>query len=526
MKCMNCGAPLNRSMYCPSCGKNVQRQKKAEHLSNLYYNQGLEKAGIRDLSGASDLLLRSLKFNKLNIQARNLLGLVYYEMGEAVAALGEWIISKNLQAEDNLAVDYIGRLQKEANKLDAINLSIKKFNEALRCCREGNEDVAVIQLKKILLQNHRMIKAYHLLGLIYIHQEKYEKARRVLKKAIRIDRTNSTTLRYLKEVEEQTGTATRLDSRWSLRERRSGEQEGQTAYQADNETIIQPPAFRESSAFATLMNVGLGLVIGASALWFLVVPATAQRINREANEKVVGYSNAQASQAAELAKKEEQILQSQETVNSANEQIAQANQKVSNYENLIKASEAYQAGNYEQAGNAMEEINAELLSVESRELYDTMQNGVKGTLVKKYYSEGTRAYAQKNYAGAIEPLKKAVELDGTHYNAKYYLAHAYRLNGQYAEALELLRQLAEENKGTRKGKEAESYVSAVERKLAESGNAQNAGGEASGNETAGNGVSGNGNEDAENGAAGNGASGNGDTGNGTAGNGSSGNRAS
>ena len=71
MNCMNCGAPLNRSMYCPNCGRNVQQQKKAEHLSNLYYNQGLEKAEIRDLSGSIDLLLRSLKFNKLNIQARS-----------------------------------------------------------------------------------------------------------------------------------------------------------------------------------------------------------------------------------------------------------------------------------------------------------------------------------------------------------------------------------------------------------------------------------------------------------------------
>ena len=498
MNCMNCGAPLNRSMYCPNCGRNVQQQKKAEHLSNLYYNQGLEKAEIRDLSGSIDLLLRSLKFNKLNIQARNLLGLVYYETGEAVSALSEWIISKNLQAENNLAVEYIEKLQKEANKLDSINLSIKKFNEALKCCREGNDDVAVIQLKKILLQNPRMIKAYHLLGLVYIHQGKYEKARKTLKKAIRIDRTNSTTLRYLKEVEEQTGTATNLESRWSLRERRHGEAEGQTVYQADNEIIIQPPAFRETSAFATLINVGLGLVIGACVLWFLIVPATTQRINREANEKVVGYSNAQASQAAELAKKEEEIQQSQETVNSANEQIAQANEKVANYENLIKASAAYQAGSYDQAVNAMETINADLLSVESKELYDTIQNGVKGTLFKRYYNTGAQAYASKDYPAAIESLKKAVELDDSDYNAKYYLAHAYRLNEQYAEALELLKQLAEENKGTRRGKEAESYVSAVEKKLAESGGAQSADG---GTDNTGDSQSGNG--------------GNGDTGDGT-----------
>ena len=77
----------------------------------------------------------------------------------------------------------------------------------------GSEDVAVIQLKKILNQNPKLIKGYHLLALIYLKQEEYEKARKVLKKAAKIDKTNSTTLRFLKEVDEQTGTMTSLEPR-------------------------------------------------------------------------------------------------------------------------------------------------------------------------------------------------------------------------------------------------------------------------------------------------------------------------
>mgnify|MGYP000122695847 FL=1 len=98
MKCMVCQAVLTASDYCPKCGSYIKAQKKAGALSNLYYNQGLEKAQIRDLSGAVTCLKRSLKMNKLNIQARNLLGLVYYETGEVVAALSEWVISKNYDA--------------------------------------------------------------------------------------------------------------------------------------------------------------------------------------------------------------------------------------------------------------------------------------------------------------------------------------------------------------------------------------------------------------------------------------------
>ena len=77
---------------------------------------------------------------KYNIHARNLLGLVYFETGEVVAALSEWVISKNMQPENNIAADYINRLQKNANRLDTINMSIKKYNQCLEYCKRGSVD--------------------------------------------------------------------------------------------------------------------------------------------------------------------------------------------------------------------------------------------------------------------------------------------------------------------------------------------------------------------------------------------------
>ena len=153
-----------------------------------------------------------------------MLGLVYFETGEAVAALSEWIISKNIMPENNVATEYIATLQAEQAKLDMINQTIKKYNSALKCCRENNEDVAAIQLRKILNQNPKLIKGYHLLALIYIHKGEYEKARKILKKAAKIDKTNSTTLRFLKEVDFQTGTQTSLEPRRFGRRERTEEQ--------------------------------------------------------------------------------------------------------------------------------------------------------------------------------------------------------------------------------------------------------------------------------------------------------------
>src|SRR3712207_5420008 len=186
-------------------------EKRAQQLSNRYYNRGLDRAQIRDLSGAVDMLKRSLQLNKKNIDARNLLGLVYFETGEAVSALSEWVISNNIRSEDNIAAEYIATLQANQTKLASINQSIKNYNAALASCKRGDEDVAALSLKKVINQNPKFIKAYHLLALIYIKMGKYNRARRLLKRALKIDQTNPMTLRYIKEIDLQTGTQTKVD---------------------------------------------------------------------------------------------------------------------------------------------------------------------------------------------------------------------------------------------------------------------------------------------------------------------------
>ena len=311
MNCVNCGTYLTDPdlEYCPRCGCNVLIQKKVDYLSKYYYNQGLEKATIRDLSGAITCLKQSLTYNKANIDARNLLGLVYFETGEVVAALSEWVISKNLRPNKNLASEYINKLQANPNKLEAINETIRKYNHALALCREGHEDMAAIQLKKILAQNSKLIKGYHLLALIWIKDKEWNKARRILKKAARIDKTNTTTLRFLKEIDEQTGVTTRLDRQekgfffgGTGGKKQEEEEEGSL--------VVRQPMYKERSRIPLFFMLLMGFAAGAAALWFLAVPAIRQGIYREANQQLVQYSEALASQGAELTRAQGEAQQS------------------------------------------------------------------------------------------------------------------------------------------------------------------------------------------------------------------------
>lgn len=469
MNCMICNAPLTASEYCPKCGCRVTAQKKAWALSNLYYNQGLEKAQVRDLSGAITCLKRSLKMNKLNLQARNLLGLVYFETGEVVAALSHWVISKNMMPTGNIAAGYIDQLQKDGNRLDEINNSIRKYNQCLEYCRSGNIDMAKMQLKKVLASNPKLIKGYHLLSLIYIHEEEYEKARRQLKTAAKIDKSNTTTLRFLKEVEEQTGRRTNLEPRFGMREKEREGKDGSLIYRSGNDIVIQPPEFREKTITNTLVNIVLGLVVGAAALWFLVVPAITQNVNEEANQKVVDYSNQMATQAAELERLQEQMAASQESVDTAQSQIQAAQNQTAGYENLLKAWDEYQQGNFTNAANAIAQVDGESLSVEGKSIYDTIMNQVGGTLKKQYRDEGIEYINAGNYDAAIESLEKAVNIGNQDRRSMYYLAQAYAGKGDVENAVAWYQKVVDNYPGTQNALDAQDYIDQHEDELSADG---------------------------------------------------------
>ena len=381
MNCMNCGAFLTDMDldYCPNCGYNVLIQKKVDYLSKIFYNQGLEKASIRDLSGAIACLKQSLMYDKRNIRARNLLGLVYFETREVVSALSERVISKNLQPTRNLASEYINKLQANPNKLAAINETIKKYNHALMLCREGHEDMAAIQLRKILTQNSKLIKGYHLLALIQMKNGEWNKARRILKKAARIDKTNTTTLRFLREVDEQTGVTTRLEKK-KKGLFRSGTKENPDTDILGSERVAQPTVYREHSKVSVFFILMAGIAAGAVAFWLLAVPAIRQGIYQEANQQIVQYSESLASQGAELTKAQGEAKESGDTVESVTQELTTEQTKSESYQALLQAYTYYQQQNLDEAAVEIQKVHVDVLTDSMKSVYTTIRDatGVAG----------------------------------------------------------------------------------------------------------------------------------------------------
>ena len=59
----------------------------------------------------------------------------------------------------------------------------------------------------------------------------------------------------------------------------------------------------------------------------------------------------------------------------------------------------------------LKNVNSDLLSVDAKEIYDSIYANVKSTMKKEMKTEGEVAFYQKDYAAAIEAFQKALELD-------------------------------------------------------------------------------------------------------------------
>lgn len=335
VRCPNCGAQVKLNGYCSACYMPIRVIDKAYNTSDYYYNIGYDKATARDLSGAIESLNMSLRYNKKNIMTRNLIGLIYYEMGEVVMALSHWVMSVNYKQNDNLATKYLKELKADPTRLDNVDQIARKFNMALGYAHSGDYDLGALQLKSILKDNPHFVKGYLLLALLHIEMNHYENARKTLRRVLKIDKANPVAIHYLREMGDS-------DENIIQMRMEAVENDGlfdeeymeEVSVSVDGETEItgeKGSVFKEFAAKRTPvvknqygeMNMAkysglyviLGFVLGILVLSFIIMPHQKKKNNKENAEVIKSYSQ-------ELAVKNSEIQALNTKIQSLNDMIA------------------------------------------------------------------------------------------------------------------------------------------------------------------------------------------------------------
>lgn len=464
MKCYMCGTLVDQEKVCPHCGSDLKIYRVILASSNLLYNTGLEQAQVRDLSGAIVSLKKSLKYNKYNTKARNLLGLVYFELGETVLALSEWVISKNLEPDNPMADRYLDEIQNTPGMLDKLNQTTKKYNQALLYCKQGSRDLATIQLRKVLSLNPKFVAGHQLLALLYIQDGKYNEARKELNIANKIDVRNTTTLRYSREVRDKL--------KEQNQKRKKPKKDDVVSFQDGNDTIVMPnSSFRDmiDSTRASVVNILVGLVLGLLICFFLVIPTIRQRASESA--------------AASLVDTNEELTNSASNVSSLKKKVEELNQElekytgkadaVGSYEKVMEAKEFFDANNLDKAGEALNSVNRDLLSARGQAMYDVIHAAVYAKILEETYNTAEQAYWKEDYNAAKESFAQVVFIDQTYHNgdALFYLAESQWNTWDFDNAKETYQKVIDQYPNTNHARTAQERIDSYNQMQENSDNA-------------------------------------------------------
>lgn len=449
-RCFRCGNVLTEDLECKVCHQKYPSYRKAEELSKLYYNLGLERAKTRDLSGAADTLKQSVRLNKYNKDARNLLGLVYFEQGETVLALSEWVLSQNFFPEDNIAGRYLEVIKQNKSTLETVDNTIKKYNQSLEHIRNGSYDLAIINLKKAVSLNPNFIKAYLLLALLFVKTDDTLGAKRELQKVLQIDANHYLARKYYTDLVQKDGEEKIL----------TPEEETQKLKQQNQRQIVLNQSIQQ------IATLGLGILLGAGLLYFLVWPYQKSLLTDKSEDLkkeivILQEENNALRQEKETADKE--AMQKDQQVKAMVKEVQLAAQKTAAANGYITAAGAYLAGDF----NAAAEALAGIVPSENA-LVDTAVAQLKQLVFPKVsqalYISGYAAYSRNQLEKAIEDLTLAMKYDaGVDFSDDviYFLGRTYEKAGDKAKALEMFKLLLEKYPNTDKKGYAESRIAAL-----------------------------------------------------------------
>ncbi len=411
--------------------------QKIQLAANSFYNRGLELAKERDLSGAAGYLKRALELNKYHTDARNLLGLIFYEMGETSDALVQWVISVNLQPEGNRADHYLDEVQRKPGQLEIASQTIKKFNQALVYAQNGSDDLAVLQLKRVVEERPNYVKARLLLAVLYMQHEDFAKAGRSLYKVLQIDKNNKKASRYMEYVKSRTGKADverrKMKNAFSHR-------------QMQDDDVILPPTYKENTGWQSIINIGIGLILGAVMIFFLVIPARERSLNYEHNQEMLSYTDRLNLANQELAELENELSQYRQQNEEAQAQIAEmqgnSNSVLAQYATVAEILQAYRNEDFRTAVQLYIDMDASLITDENMlNIFAGIQADMTANAPAELEAMAAEAEAAGDHELALHYYESYMAINDRNPQIIYNMAMIYQAMGDTETADQLFGQV-------------------------------------------------------------------------------------
>lgn len=436
MNCPKCGAPTDANI-CKNCNTDILEYSIVDKMSCDAYNIGLDFARNNEITKAIVELTNSVQYNSTNITALNLLGICYDRIGRISDASKYWIRSC-LVLDENIAQVYLKKVEENSSVRERLNDSIKNYNQAIIYLKQGNDDMAFINIKKAVEYNSNFVDAMNLLALVLIKRGENENAISILKNVIEIDKSNETALSYLDSLNYK---ISKKASKQSNKQVNKVKKDNNINIQTSKP--ISPKYTQNTSAInkRTITAFGLGVLLMLIVCVVLIIPNMRNNITDTVISTEKSYKEQIEQQNTLMSAKDTEI----NNLKSENEKLKTENETLTTNYNvlnvnsiLLDAEESISNRDYQTAADQIMSINTADVKAEQIDRYNELKGKAYPEASKAYHQSGIKAYDAQNYDEALSDFQKSIDFGGTdkpyYPNTLFYTGRCYEGLGDIQQA--------------------------------------------------------------------------------------------
>lgn len=461
MKCLNCGTVFQGRKTCPECGVDAYLYMKTKNASIRLYNNALAQISRRDISGARFSLIESVIFDKYNYKARNLLGLVYFEKGQVADALKQWIISSSYFKDNNPAASYIDMLQNKARQMDMQNDAVRLYNQSSRYLEQGNEDLAIIQLKKAVDLSPGLLEAHNMLALCYMNRKQFDAAKKHIDDVLRVDAFNPTAIRYADFIKSLRSRRSSSINSGNGAEKKKGDKFFYKNY-GDIKSII-----RGSEIIAFVIGLAVTSAVFASLI-FPALSETKDRTIEQLTAQIYALGGEAPIDNLPAPDENSEISRLREENKRLAEEIENYKSTASVQERLITLQEAVTMaanGSYEEAALSIVSLDTTGFSDEDLARYNTLRETAFQQAAEGLFEKGKNEFLNNNYEQArvyLENTLSVVSGGDFQDDAIYYLGKIAESEGDVVAAREYYERIVNEFPDSNQLRNAQNSLEGLE----------------------------------------------------------------
>lgn len=428
MLCPNCGTLFAEGKICPKCNIDAVLFTKTKNASLKLYNSGLSKAKEGNVSGAIEDLKKSLLFDKTNNNARDLLGLCYFRIGEVADAIKHWIISSSYDPKNTRAKGYIDILNQNTRMLDKYNDAVRQYNKAREYMSQGSTDLAIIQLKKALDYNPECVKALCLYALCCMEEKNYTLAGECIDKALEIDAGCQLALRYRSEMSSTLASKKK-------KSKAEPEKENRTDYpaRAKAKKRYTPGGFDVIVFLA-------GAVAMTVLLMTLIVPGWVEGKDskiKELESRVASLQDENENGTSVFAVKYAELEKENEILREENEQYRYNELHSEAILTLKEAGLLAEQNKVLEAGKLLAALDYDSFDDELKTKFDEVAKDIYPVAAIQVCDEGAAFFASSDYISAADSFEMSLKMDSEGDKADdclYYLGRIAQSKGNKDDA--------------------------------------------------------------------------------------------